>query len=58
MNAKLKNQQQMQPVGALFSANSNNFDFELWASQVRRQMLAVLQKKDNGRGVKSDTKEA
>lgn len=52
MNAKLTNQQQSRSIGALISASSDSFDFDLWASQVRHQMLAVLQKRDSERDVK------
>jgi hypothetical protein len=45
MNTELSNQQRDQPFEALVSSNSGNFNFELWAREVRRQMVATLQKK-------------
>lgn len=48
MNTKLKNQEQNKAVGAsAASSNSDSFDFDLWASEVRRQMVASLQKRDS-----------
>ncbi|HEY9637086.1 MAG TPA: hypothetical protein V6D14_27045 [Coleofasciculaceae cyanobacterium] len=60
MNTELDNQQQNQSVGsvgALISTNSYSFDFDLWAREVRRQMLAVLQKKYSERDRNSNGKE-
>lgn len=39
MNTKVK-----KPVETLVSDNNDNFNFELWASLVRPQLLAVLKK--------------
>jgi plasmid rolling circle replication initiator protein Rep len=58
MNANLNNQQQNNTVRASLSANNNSFDFELWANQVRRQMIAVLQRRYSEKEVKSNGKEA
>jgi hypothetical protein len=55
MNLQLQNQQKDKPVEGLFSLNSDRFNFDLWASEVRRQMLASLQKravKEKGKFVK------
>ncbi len=54
MNTELSNQQREQPFEALVSSNSGNFNFELWAREVRRQMVASLEK----RAVKGTRKEA
>jgi hypothetical protein len=56
MNAKLTNQQQNRSIAAFISDSSDSFDFDLWASQVRRQMIAVLQKRDSERDVKAGVK--
>lgn len=58
MNANLNNQQQNNIVRASFSANTNSFDFDLWATQVRRQMIAVLQKRYSEKEAKSNGKDA
>jgi hypothetical protein len=45
MNTELSNQKRDQPFEALVSSNSGNFNFELWAREVRRQMVASLHKR-------------
>jgi hypothetical protein len=45
MNLQLQNQRKDKPVEAFLSVNSDRFNFDLWASEVRRQMLASLQKR-------------
>lgn len=49
MNSNLKDKQQNSSGETLLSASSDNFDFELWATVVKRQMLASLQKKEKER---------
>jgi hypothetical protein len=44
MNSKL-NQQYDHSAETSANGNSDYFNFDLWASEVRRQMLALLQKK-------------
>jgi hypothetical protein len=48
MNTQL-NQQQEKVIDTSAIGNRDCFNFELWASEVRRQMLASLQKKDSER---------
>jgi hypothetical protein len=55
MNTKL-NTQLAEPVETSASANRDYFNFELWASEVRRQMLASLQKKGSEREAISNRK--
>lgn len=45
MNIQLENHRKDKPVEALLSLKDDRFNFELWAIEVRRQMLASLQKK-------------
>ena len=47
---------QPQSLEASVSENSDYFNFELWASEVRRQMLDSLQKKDAHREAKNQEK--
>lgn len=47
---------QPQSFEASVSENSDYFNFELWASEVRRQMLDSLQKKDAQREAKNQEK--
>lgn len=39
------NTQVDKPVEAPVDSNNNSLDFELWASLVKRQLLAALQKR-------------
>lgn len=55
MNTKL-NQQPAQSFETLTSENWDYFNFEQWSIEVRRQMLASLQKKGAERDVKSSSK--
>lgn len=52
MNLQLENHRKDKPVEALLSLNDDRFNFEVWASEVRHQMLASLQK----RAVKGERK--
>jgi hypothetical protein len=38
------NDQQLRPMSHPVNREQDNFDFEQWATAVRRQMLVVLQK--------------
>ena len=51
MNIK-SNQQQSQAFETFSSANSNNFNFEEWASEVKKQMIASLEKRTTKRQVR------
>lgn len=51
MNIK-SNQQQSQVFETFSSANSNNFNFEEWASEVKKQMIASLEKRTTKRQVR------
>jgi hypothetical protein len=44
MNRKTGREQPSLKVASSAVAGSENFDFELWASEVKRQMLAALRK--------------
>lgn len=44
MNIK-SSQQQSHIFETSFSANSNEFNFEEWASEVKKQMIASLEKR-------------
>lgn len=45
MNTKLK-EQQTDSVETYYTTNSDSIDFELWASAVKAQMTAVLEKRN------------
>jgi hypothetical protein len=45
MDTQLKNQQQDKFVKVTVSANTDGFNFELWAREVRPLLLAVVQKR-------------
>ena len=51
MNIK-SSQQQSHILETFFSANSNDFGFEKWASEVKKQMIASLEKKTTKRRVR------
>ncbi len=55
MNTEL-NKQQDKLVETSLSSNREYFNFELWATEVRRQMLALLEKKGSEREAKSNRK--
>jgi hypothetical protein len=55
MNTEL-NKQQDKLVETSVSSNREYFNFELWATEVRRQMLALLEKKGSEREAKSNRK--
>jgi hypothetical protein len=57
MNAQRKNQQQNKPVENAQSNNSSSLNFELWAIEVKRQMVASLQKRQNEREAQLKRKE-
>jgi hypothetical protein len=44
MNTTSKKQQQNKSSETLNSVNNDNFNFEVWAREVRRQLLAALHK--------------
>ncbi|MGE5655029.1 MAG: hypothetical protein ACM37W_00145 [Actinomycetota bacterium] len=44
MNTQARKPPQNQPIDEVKSSHGDNFDFELWAKEVRRQMLAALSK--------------
>lgn len=41
---------------ASVNPNSNEFNFEIWAQQVRDRMLGVLQKKTNSASIVNESK--
>lgn len=45
MSTKVENRKKNKSVAASASGGKDSFNFELWALEVRRQMLASLQKK-------------
>jgi hypothetical protein len=45
MNTKLNKQQNQLLFETDFSKTSNDFDFKKWASEVRKQMIASLEKR-------------
>jgi hypothetical protein len=55
MNTEL-NKQQDKLVETSVSSNREYLNFELWATEVRRQMLALLEKKGSEREAKSNRK--
>lgn len=55
MNTKL-NHQQASSFETLASENWDCFNFEQWSTEVKRQMLASLQKKGAERDAKSSSK--
>jgi hypothetical protein len=55
MNTQL-NKQHVRAFEALTNGNKDCFNFDLWASEVRRQMIALLQKKNSEREGKSSRK--
>ena len=55
MNTKL-NQQQAQSLETLTAEKWDYFNFEQWAVEVKRQMLASLQKRGAQRDAKSNSK--
>jgi hypothetical protein len=55
MNTEL-NKQQDKLVETSVNSNREYFNFELWATEVRRQMLALLEKKGSEREGKSNRK--
>jgi hypothetical protein len=55
MNTEL-NKQQDKLVETSVNSNREYFNFELWATEVRRQMLALLEKKGSEREAKSNRK--
>lgn len=57
MNAQRQNQQQNKPVENAQSNNSSSLNFELWAIEVKRQMVASLQKRQNEREAQLKRKE-
>jgi hypothetical protein len=40
---------------AAINPNSSNFDFDIWAKQVRERMIEVLQKKPDSKLISSDS---
>jgi hypothetical protein len=48
--------QQAYPVEISANSNQDFFNFELWANEVRRQMIASLQKKSAEREARSNGK--
>ena len=55
MNTEL-NKQQDKLVETSVSSNREYLNFERWATEVRRQMLALLEKKGSEREAKSNRK--
>jgi hypothetical protein len=55
MNTEL-NKQQDKLVETSVNSNREYLNFELWATEVRRQMLALLEKKGSEREAKSNRK--
>jgi len=51
MNIQLK-EQQTELIEPSYSTNSNSFNFEVWASAVKAQMMAVLEKRNTRRQTK------
>jgi hypothetical protein len=47
MNTKTNPQHQNTPVTASVSATLDSFNFDLWASAVKRQMIASLRKRQS-----------
>lgn len=47
MDTTAKKKQPIQFGEALLSERNENFDFDLWAKEVKRQMLAALQKRES-----------
>lgn len=45
MDTKTGNRQQGKPAEGSIIAGTEAFNFELWASEVKRQMIASLQKR-------------
>ena len=45
MDTKTGNRQQGKPVEGSIIAGTEAFNFDLWASEVKRQMIASLQKR-------------
>ncbi|MEW6492187.1 MAG: hypothetical protein AB1589_06690 [Cyanobacteriota bacterium] len=45
MSTKAEKRQKNNIIAVSASGGNDSFNFELWASEVRRQMLASLQKK-------------
>jgi hypothetical protein len=52
MNTNLNKQQNQLLVETFFSTTSNEFDFNEWASEVRKQMIASLEKRHTKRAKK------
>ncbi len=44
-NTKVKNDLQNKLAEASASSKNDSFDFDLWAGEVRRQLLAVINKR-------------
>ncbi len=45
MGTEVKNKLQAEPFVALVSPNNDRFNFDLWAKEVRIQLLAALAKR-------------
>lgn len=58
MNTQLKNQQQNETIKSQSSSDSNSLNFDLWAIEVKRQMITALQKKQTEREVQVNRKKA
>lgn len=58
MNTQLKNQQQNETIKSQSSSDSNSLNFDLWAGEVKRQMIIALQKKQTKREVQANRKKA
>jgi hypothetical protein len=52
MNTNLNKQQNQLLIETYFSRTSNEFDFKEWASEVRKQMIASLEKRRTQRDKK------